>query len=65
MATKILAFMLSVLAVLQTMLPSMLGAKTGADAPALTSVADYVNYVQAHGAPAMDTATFKLSLIHI
>lgn len=62
MATKILAFMLSVLAVLQTMLPGMLGAKTGADAPALTSVADYVNYVQAHGAPAMDTATFKNAL---
>ena len=60
MANKALSVILSVLVFVQTLLPMSIGAKgdgglTEAD---LTSVSDYVNYVQEYGAPAMDTASF-------
>ena len=58
---RILAILLSITAVFQTVLPALLGAKN-ADAPVLTNAADYINYIQEYGAPAMDTATFKKAL---
>ena len=51
--SKIISALMSVLLLLQTAFPAMLGAKTPADvpeAPDMTSVADYMNYVQEYGA---------------
>ena len=62
MVDKLTALLLSLLALVQTLFPAALGAKTeNYDANALSdvqSVADYVDHVQTYGAPAMDTGTF-------
>ena len=70
MVNKIMSVILSLLIFVQTLLPSAVGAKPEApDEAELTSVADYINYVQENGVPAMDTGTFlnwlkPLALIH-
>lgn len=63
--SKIISALMSVLLLLQTAFPALLGAKPPADvpeAPDITSVAEYMNYVQEYGAPALDTATFLKTL---
>ena len=67
MFTKLTSMILSLILTLYTLFPAFLGAKndktfSDADLGSLKSVSDYVNYVQEHGAPAMDTATFRRSL---
>ena len=62
--SKILSALMAILLLLQTLFPAGLGAKPqdGSELPELNSVADYMNYVQQHGAPALDTATFLENL---
>ena len=55
---RIVAVILSVIAITQTLVPALVGANKAADMPEMTSAADYINYVQENGAPAMDTGTF-------
>jgi len=67
MISKITSFVLAIMIFFQTLLPASLGAKNEVtfndeDLSALTSVADYINYVQEHGAPSMDTGTFVKAL---
>ena len=58
MMNKIVAVILSVIAITQTLVPALVGADKAADMPEMTSAADYINYIQENGAPAMDTGTF-------
>ena len=62
MLNKIIAFLLAPLFFFQTLTPAFLGARndksfSDEDLRSLRSPTDYVNYVQTHGAPVLDTAT--------
>lgn len=61
--TRVLSLMLSMLIMLGSFLPAMLGAKNEAsfsedEISQLHSVSDYIDYVHTHGLPSMDTETF-------
>ncbi len=66
MFAKLASTLLSVILALFTLFPALLGARnedyTDEALSDLKSPADYVNYLQEHGAPAMDTETFYNSL---
>lgn len=62
MLNKLIVFLLAPLFFFQTLTPAFLGAKndksfSDADLRNLRSPADYVNYIQEHGAPVLDTQT--------
>ncbi len=62
MLNKLIALLLTPLFFFQTLTPAFLGARndksfSDADLRSLRSPADYVNYIQTHGAPVLDTRT--------
>lgn len=67
MITKLTSMFMTVILTLFTLFPASLGAKNDRtlseeDLKNLTSVSDYVNYIQEYGAPSMDSATFYKAL---
>ena len=58
--SQILSALMAILLLLQTLFPAGLGATPadGSELPEFNSVAEYMNYVQEYGAPALDTRTF-------